>query len=139
MRTKLPLLTTVFLNLVVWNYFISGSWGTFFSLGYFIGIHLTISSMIVLLLWLLAHWFLSSKNTPHLVLLSMLVAYLPPAITVWLIYAVPQLLELQFEGLLTLLLVAIITAATSWKFWIPLGVANYLLLQVYSKRVRSLS
>jgi len=139
MKTKLPLLMAVVLNLAVWNFFISGSWGTFFSLGYFIGIHFAISSVVVLLLWLLAHWFLTSKQTPLLLLLSMLVAYLPPAIAVWLTYAVPQLLGLQFEGLSTLLLVAIVTAATSWKFWAPLGVANYLLLQVYSRRVRTLN
>jgi hypothetical protein len=136
MKSKYPLLVAVFLNLVVWNYFISGSWGSYFSLGYFIGIHLAMSSVVVLLLSLLARRFLCSTKIPLLLLLSILVAYLPPAIIVWLTHAFPELLKLQFEDMSNLLFVAIITAATSWKFWAPLGIANYLLLRMYSKRVR---
>lgn len=140
MKTKLPILMAVFLNLVVWNYFVSGSWGTFFSVGYFIVIHIAISSIVVLLLWLLARSFLRLKKNIFLLLpVSILAAYLPPVITIWLTYAAPQLLALQFEGLSILLHVAVVTAATSWYFWIPLGVANFFLLQAYSRRVRSLS
>ena len=138
MRTKLPLLATVFLNLAVWNYFISGSWGSLFSLEYFIVIHIIISSVTVLLLLLLARKFLLPKKTSLLLLLSILVAYLPPAITIWLTYAVPQLLALQFEGLLYLIIVAVITTAISWYFWLPLGVANFFLLQKHSRTVTSL-
>jgi uncharacterized membrane protein len=129
----------VFLNLIVWNFFISGSWGTFFSLGYFIVIHLIISSVVVLLLWLLARIFLRSRKPSHLLLLSILVAYLPPAITVWLTLASPQLLALEFEGLSSLFLVAVLTAAVSFYYWVPLGIVNYYLLLEYSRKVRSLS
>ena len=137
MKIKLPILMAVFLNLAVWNYVISGSWGSFFSLDYFIAIHLAISGIVVLLLWLLARKFSHSKKTSLLLLLSILAAYLPPVITIWLTFAAPQLLALQFKGLSTLFLVAILTAATNWYFWVPLGVANYFLLQMYSRRVRS--
>ncbi len=139
MKTKLPMLMAIFLNLAVWNYYISGSWGKFFPLEYFIFIHLTISSIAVWLLWLLARIFHHSKKPFLLLLLSLLLAYLPPAFTVWLTYAAPQILGLQFEGLTFLFLVAARTAAISWYFWVPLGIANFFLLQEYSKRVRTLS
>jgi hypothetical protein len=138
-KTKLPLLAAIFLNLLVWNYFISGSWGSFFSLGYFIFLHVIISVAAMTLLWLLSRRFLSSKKTSRslLFLLSILVAYLPPVFTMWFAYAAPQLLALVFEELSTLLLVVVLTVAASVYYWIPLGIANYFLLQAYSIRVRS--
>jgi len=125
MKTKIPVLIAVILNLIVWNYFVSGSWGTFFSLGYFIAIHLAISGMVLLLLWQLARRFLRSNNKPVLLLLSILTAYFPPVIAIWM--AVGSLF------------MAFLVAATSFYFWVPLGLANFFLLLEYSKRVRSLS
>ena len=133
------MLIAVILNLIVWNYFVSGSWGPFFSLGYFIVIHIIISCVVVLLLWLLSRRFLRSNKPTHLMLLSILAAYLTPAITVYLIWAVPQLLALEFEGLSDLLLVAVLTATISFYYWIPLGIVNYYLLRENSKNVRSFS
>ena len=133
------MLVAILLNLIVWNYFISGSWGPFFSLGYFIVIHIITSCVVVFLLWLLSRRFLRSNKPPHLMLLSILVAYLTPAISVYLIWAVPQLLALEFEGLSDLLLVAVLTATISFYYWVPLGIVNYYLLRENSKKARSFS
>ena len=138
MRINPPILITVCLNLVVWNYFISGSWGSFFSIEYFIVIHIMISVVTVLLLLLLARQFLLQKKRTLLILLSILVAFLPPAITLWLTYALPQLLAFKFEGLLQLIIVAVIATAMSWRFWLALAVVNFFLLQKYAKAVTTM-
>lgn len=129
--TKLPLLIAVFLNLGVWNYWMSGSWG-FLAIPYFIFIHLTISGVVVLLVWLQARQFRRAKNPYLLLPVSLLAAFLPPAIIIWLTYAVPQLVALQFDGLSTLLLVGLLTAVESWHFWLPLGLASFVLLWMWS-------
>ena len=142
MKSKLPMLVAVLLNLLVWNYVASGSWGNgLFSMEYYIVVvHGTISSSVVLLLWLLERKFRRSDGQSILLLfsLSVLVAYLPPVIAMWLAYALPQLVALNFEDLSMTLVVAIGVFAMSWDYWVPLGIANYFLLRAHSRGVRSL-
>ena len=137
MRTRLPLLIMFLLNLAGWNYFVSGSWGSFFSLEYFLLIHLVISCICVSLLWLLARKSHHIKKL-YLLFLSILVSYLPPAITIWLAFAIPQVLALQFDYLSSLLVAATMSAVMGWSFWLPLGLANFFLLNLYAERTQSL-
>lgn len=136
MKTKYPVFAAMFLNLIVWNVVVFRGWGVF-STGYYVGIHLTISSLSILFLWLLSHNFLRSNKSFHLLLQSVLTAFLPLTISFWLTIAGPQLLAMHFEGLLTEMNAAVIVTVFSFKIWIPLGIANFFLLDTYSKIVRS--
>jgi hypothetical protein len=139
MRKKLPGLLAVLLNLTVWNFVLSGSWGGFFSSAYFVLLHGIISGTTLLFLWLLAIQFRRSGKPAALLLLSILFAFLPPALTLWLAYAIPQLMQLKFAGLDTLLLVAVWVIALDWYIWVLLGVANYFLLRLHSNQAELLT
>jgi len=133
MISKLSILFAVLLNLATWNYFLIGSWGTFFTSGYFIVMHLTISGLVVILFWYILRRFRDSRHPSLLLLLplSILAAYLPPVITVWLTFSGPGILTLHFDGVFSSFYVAIVLTGENWKYWIPLSIANFFLLYVY--------
>jgi len=130
---KKHLLTTAIgINLVVWNYFLFRGRG-FFSSEYMLGVAIVVSALVVLSLWALARRIPRLKKPRHLLLLSLLTAFLTPAVIIYLFWAIAALLAWKFEGLSAVLLPAFWGAIMSVNYWLPLGLLNFYLLRAYSK------
>lgn len=122
-----PLAAASLLHLLLWNYFIAGSWGGM-STGSAVALHCAVSALALIVLWFLARWMSRGRGLTACLIVCLAMALLLPTTAIWLFYAAPQLHSLRTDGLGQILLAASWVTLSAWPYWLGAGLGTFLLL-----------
>ena len=116
-----PVWAAALLQLALWNKFIAGSCGGL-PMTTCVVLHLGVSALALVLLWALTRWLRRGRGLAASFLACVAMALVPPVATIWLLYAGPQLISLQIDGLGQIFMVALWVALSAWPYWFGAGV-----------------
>ena len=100
-------------------------------------LHITFSTVAVLLILLLV-WFFRRKSGLFTILLSSLAAaFLVPTISMYALFVSYGLFKLEFDSVIKVMPLALIAGMVSWPFWVPLGIINSALFFAYTRKLKN--
>lgn len=137
MKTKIIVITTFALNLLVGNLIVAGFHGKYETIAGKISIHSIATLIAISILVLLFKRFKTKTSTTKIILFSTVGSFLVPVISIFTLFAGYGLFSLRFGSVLTGLYMAVIAGIVGWQFWLPFGLVNSIFFTLYSRQQTS--